>query len=252
MALCRVEPVMGTVVSFDLRDDVVPTGAVEGAIAWLHEVDERFSPFRPDSEISRLADGTLAEAEAHPDVRAVLAMCDELRRDSGGAFDARAWTGDGRLDPSGLVKGWAVQLAADRLAVAGMHAFAINAGGDIAVRGGPTPGAAWRVGIRHPERRDRVAGVIVVRDAAVATSGDYERGAHIREPRSGASPSALRSVTVVGPSLTWADAYATTAFVKGVDGLAWVAGHDGYGAYGITVDERVLWTDGFERYLAAA
>jgi thiamine biosynthesis lipoprotein ApbE len=85
MALCRVEPVMGTVVSFDLRDDVVPTGAVEGAIAWLHEVDERFSPFRPDSEVSRLADGTLAEAEAHPDVRAVLAMCDELRRDSGGA-----------------------------------------------------------------------------------------------------------------------------------------------------------------------
>ena len=252
MALRRVEPVMGTVVSFDIRDEVVPIGAVDRAVAWLHEVDKRFSPFRPDSQVSRLADGSLAESDAHPDVRAILAMCDELRRDSDGAFDARAWTGDGRLDPSGLVKGWAVQLAADRLAIAGLHAFAINAGGDIVAHGSPTPGDSWRVGIRHPDRPDRVAGVISISDAAVATSGDYERGEHIRDPHSGASGAGLRGVTVVGPSLTWADAYATTAFIKGIGGLAWVARHDGYAAYGITDDDRVLWTDGFDRYLAAA
>jgi thiamine biosynthesis lipoprotein len=252
MALRRVEPVMGTVVSFDLRDDVVPMNAVDDAVAWLHEVDERFSPFRPDSEVSRLAEGSLAEVDAHPDLRAVLALCDELRRDSDGAFDARTWTGDGRLDPSGLVKGWAVQLAADRLFTAGLRAFAITAGGDIVARGAPPPGGAWRVGIRHPDRPDRLAGVITIEDAAVATSGDYERGAHIRDPHSGASRAGLRSVTVVGPSLTWADAYATTAFIKGIDGLAWVARHDGYAAYGITDDDRVLWTEGFDRYLASA
>ncbi|HET7495386.1 MAG TPA: FAD:protein FMN transferase [Candidatus Limnocylindrales bacterium] len=253
MALRRVEPVMGTMVSIDVRDRVVPTDAVDGAVAWLHEVDARFSPFRPDSEISRLAEGTLAEVDAHPDVHIVLALCDELRRDSDGAFDARAWRSDGRLDPSGLVKGWAVQLAADRLVVAGVRAFAINAGGDIVARSSPTIRGSWRVGIRHPDHIDRVASVVAVQDGAVATSGDYERGAHIRDPRSGgARATGLRSVTVAGPSLTWADAYATTAFIKGVEGLAWVARHEGYAAYAITDDDRVLWTEGFERYLAAA
>jgi thiamine biosynthesis lipoprotein len=253
MALRRVEPVMGTVVSFDIRDRVVPTDVVDGAVAWLHEVDERFSPFRPDSEISRLADGTLADVDAHPDVHIVLAMCDALRRDSDGAFDARTWRSDGRLDPSGLVKGWAVQLAADRLVVAGLRGFAINAGGDIVARGSPTMGGSWRVGIRHPDHADRVASVIAVHGGAVATSGDYERGAHIRDPRTGgARVAGLRSMTVVGPSLTWADAYATTAFIMGVAGLAWVARHDGYAGYAITDDDRVLWTDGFDRYLAAA
>jgi FAD:protein FMN transferase len=249
----RVEPVMGTVVSFDVRDANLDEGEIDAAlgtaIAWLHEVDERFSPFRPDSEISRLAEGTLAEADAHPDVRAVLAMCDELTVDSLGAFDARAWSLDHRLDPSGLVKGWSVQIAADRLADAGLDSFAINAGGDIVARGRPAVGEAWRVGIRHPDHADRVAGVLLVTDRAVATSGAYERGDHIRDPRSGRAPTGLRSITIVGPSLAWTDAYATTAFVMGMDGLGWVAEHEGYDACAITPDDRVVWTEGIDRYL---
>ena len=251
----RVEPVMGTVVSFDVRDadldEVEIDAAVGTAIGWLHEVDERFSPFLPDSEVSRLADGTLVEANAHPDVRAVLAMCDDLMVDSMGAFDARAWNPDHRLDPSGLVKGWAVQLAADRLITAGLRSFAINAGGDIVACGRPTAIEEWRVGIRHPDHADRVAAVLAVADRAVATSGAYERGDHILDPRTGQAPDGLRSVTVVGPSLAWADAYATAAFVMGVDGLGWVAGHRGYEAYAITPDDRVVWTEGMDRYLTS-
>ena len=243
-------PVMGTVVSFDLRDGTVAPGSVAAAAAWLHEVDARFSTFRPDSELSRIADGTLDEREAHPDVRAILAMADDLGLDSGGAFDARAWRADGRLDPSAIVKGWALQVAADRLALAGARAFAINGGGDIVTGRGPLPGVPWRVGIRHPDRPDRVAAVLAVEDAAVATSAAYERGAHIRDPRDGRVPSGVRSMTVVGPSLTWADAFATTAYVLGHDGLDWVAGHDGYAAYAITWDDRVRWTPGMDRYLA--
>jgi FAD:protein FMN transferase len=251
----RVEPVMGTVVSFDVRDaDLGPDeihDALGTAIAWLHEVDARFSPFLPQSEVSRLADGTLAETDAHPDVGAVLAMCDDLDVDSLGAFDARAWSPDGRLDPSGFVKGWSVQLAADRLVAARLRSFAINAGGDIVARGRPAALDAWRVGIRHPDHADQVAAVLWVTDRAVATSGAYERGDHIRDPRTEDAPSALRSVTVVGPDLTWADAYATTAFVMGLDGLGWVTGHPGYDAYAITADNRVVWTEGIDRYLAS-
>jgi thiamine biosynthesis lipoprotein len=238
----HVEHVMGTVVSFDFRAGEPRPAALQRAIAWLHEVDERFSPYRPDSEVSRIADGTLTECEAHPDVRAVLAMCEALRVDSDGAFDARRWSSDGRLDPSGLVKGWAVQRAADELDAAGVRDFAIGAGGDIVSCGEPEIGRAWRVGIRHPREADRVAAVVAVTDLAVATSATYERGAHIRDPRSARASGDLQSLTVVGPSLTWADAFATTAFVLGLDGLAWVADHAGYGALAITNDDRVIWT----------
>jgi thiamine biosynthesis lipoprotein len=245
----HVEHVMGTVMSFDFRAGEPPPAAPERAIAWLHEVDARFSPYRPDSEVSRLADGTLAERDAHPDVRAVLAMCEALRIESGGAFDIRRWSSDGRLDPSGLVKGWAVQRAADELDAAGVRDYALGAGGDIVARGEPDVDRAWRVGIRHPREVERVAAVLAVTDMAVATSATYERGAHIRDPRSARASDDLQSLTVVGPSLAWADAYATTAFVLGLDGLAWVADHTGYGALAITNDDRVIWTPTVEELL---
>ena len=243
-------PVMGTVVSFDIRDHgpAPDPAALDDVIAWLHAVDRRFSPYLADSEISRIADGRLVERNAHPDVREVLHLADQLAVDSDGAFDARRWSADGRLDPSGLVKGWSIQIAADRLVAAGARAFSINAGGDIVTRGGPVPGTGWRVGIRHPDRLDRVASVLTVRDGAVATSAAYERGAHIRDPRDNRVPGGVRSMTVVGPSLTWADAYATTAYVMGLGGLDWVAARDGYSALAITWDDRVRWTAGMDAY----
>ncbi len=250
----RTESVMGTVVSFDIRAATVPPTAIDasidGAVAWLHEVDHRFSPFRPDSEVSRIGGRSLAERDANPDVRNVLAMADALAAASGGAFDVRGWRTDGRLDPCGIVKGWSTQVAADRLADDGVTAFGITAGGDITVHGdGPRGGGRWHIGVRHPDRPDRVAAVLAVRDSTVATSAAYERGAHIRDPRTGGTPSGVRSMTVVGPSLTWADAYATTAYVLGLDGLDWVSAHDGYDAYAITWDDTVRWTPGMDRLL---
>jgi thiamine biosynthesis lipoprotein len=246
----HAERVMGTVVSFDLRGERPVSGALDRAVARLHDVDARFSSYRADSEVSRLADGTLTERDAHPDVRAVLAMCDALQIDSGGAFDARRWSPDGRLDPSGLVKGWAVQRAADELAAAGLRDFAIDAGGDLVTRGEPEAGRPWRVGIRHPGAGHRVAAVLAVGDLAVATSGLYERGPHIRDPRTHRATRGLQSLTVAGPSLTWVDAYATTAFVMGLDGLSWVADHAGFGALAITSDDRMIWTPVLQDVLA--
>lgn len=239
---------MGTVVSFDVRSAAPADDALDDAIAWLREVDDRFSPYQPDSEIGRIADGTLHEDDAHPDVRTVLAMADALASESGGAFDARRWRADGRLDPSGLVKGWSIQVAADRMEAVGLDAFAINAGGDVVTRGRPRAGEEWRVGIRHPDRGDKVAAVLAVHDLAVATSAAYERGAHIRDPRDGRVPGGIRSLTVVGPSLTWADAYATAGYVMGLDGLDWVAAHEGYDGLAITWDDRLRWTSGADRY----
>ncbi len=241
-AFRRVEHIMGTAITVDVREGDLGPADLDSAFDRLRAVEALFSTYRPDSEISRLGRGELAEAACSPEVRQVLALGDDLLRTSDGYLDVRGHRLDGHPDPTAIVKGWAVEEAAWMIAEAGARRFAINAGGDIVVRGGVGAAEPWRVGIRHPREPDRVAAVVLLRDAAIATSGGYERGDHIVNPHTGRPPADLLSVSVVGPSLTYADAYATAAFAMGLDGLSWVASHPGYGAYGITADGRVLWT----------
>ena len=249
--LRRVEPIMGTVLSVEIRPPLVDPDTIDAMIADLRDIEARFSTFRPDSEISRIARGELAEAEASLDVRQALAACDHLARATAGAFDARRPGPDGTpgLDPSGYVKGWAIEEAAWRLDAAGASNYWLNAGGDIVARGSAGDGRRWRVGIRHPDRADRLAAVLAVTDRAVATSGSYERGDHVLDPRTGRPARGLRSVTVVGPGLAFTDAYATAVLVMGRDGLAWLDGQSGYAGLAITDDGRVVWTAAMEAYL---
>jgi FAD:protein FMN transferase len=241
-----VEPIMGTVVSLDVRGahgDTDVVEAIERAMEWLHRVDARFSTYRTDSEISRMARGELDALDASPDVREALDRCEDLRDATGGWFDHCA---GGVLDPSALVKGWAVQRAADALSATGVSDFCLSAGGDLVVRGGARPSEGWRVGIQHPQDRGAVAATLEVSDLAVATSGAYERGAHVRDPHSGRPPSGVLSVTVTGPDLGTAAAYSTAAFAMGVDGPAWTLRlAAGYEALTILADETVLATPGF-------
>jgi FAD:protein FMN transferase len=245
----RIEHVMGMPVIVDLRDRDVPEEAVDELFEWLHWVDATFSTFKPESEICRIDRGELALEDAHPEVRAVLARCELLERETGGYFSLRAGP-DGRLDPAGLVKGWAVDRAAAILEAHGAANYAVNAGGDIRLRGGPLPADRWRIGIQHPLRRDRIAAVVETRDLAIATSGAYERGEHVFDPHTHVPPAGVLSVTIVGPDLATADAYATTAFAMGQRGAQWTSTLDGY--EGLTIladpsgeDGRVLLTPGF-------
>jgi thiamine biosynthesis lipoprotein len=172
-------------------------------------------------------------------VRKVLERCEALRSQTGGYFDARY---AGALDPSGYVKGWAAERAAQLLEARGATELCVDAAGDVVVRGGP-----WRVGIRHPVRRDRLCAVLEVTDAAVATSGAYERGDHILDPHTGRPPRGTLSVTVVGPDLGAADAYATAAFAMGSGAAAWTAGLAAYEALTVTEGDRMLSTPGMAR-----
>ena len=246
----RVEHIMGTAISIDLRDPDVEGEVVAAAFDWFRAVDARFSPFQPQSQISRLGRGELTLEECAVEVGEVLSLCEDLRRQSGGVFNAWRWRPDGRLDPSGLVKGWSVERAAELLARAGARNFCINAGGDIVVRGEPEPGRSWRIGIRHPRHATALAAVLNAMDLAVATSGNYERGDHITDGRTGMPNRELLSMTVVGPSLTLADAYATAGFAMGSAGVAWVAGRPGYSPYAVTREGRVQYTDPFGALLA--
>jgi thiamine biosynthesis lipoprotein len=240
----RVEHVMGMPVVVDVRDPDVDDAVVDRLIEWLHLVDARFSTYKEDSEISRINRGELSLEDAHADVREVLERCEELRRETNGYFDARPRSED-VLDPSGLVKGWSVDRAAAILDEAGVRNYAVNAGGDMLLRGRAIPDDYWRVGILHPTEHDKIAKVVVANELAVATSGAYNRGDHVLDPHTRRPPEGVLSVTITGPVLATADAYATAAFAMGLEGPNWTARLRGYEAMTILADETVLSTPGF-------
>ena len=242
--LRRVEHVMGMPIVIDIRDQGAACGLLDRAFDEFRTIDERFSTYKDDSEITRINRGDLAIDDAHPDVHDVLARCDALRVETRGFFDVRAISSSA-IDPSGLVKGWAVDRVGELLGEAGMRDFAINAGGDVIVRGRGLPDGCWRVGIQHPTIGDKIAKVVVANDLAIATSGAYARGDHVVNPHTRRPPGGVLSVTVTGPVLAIADAYATAAFAMGTNGPAWTARLRGYEAITILADERVLSTPGF-------
>lgn len=217
---------MGLPVSITVRGPGARTpathGVVQGVYAELRHADRVFSTYRSDSEVSLLRAGALHPSLLSPDVALVRDLCDEARVLTGGWFDAGAGT---RWDPSGLVKGWAVERAAR--ALAGCGDWLVNAGGDLL---GSSTGDAWRVAVEHPSDRARQVCVLPLRAGAVATSGTAARGRHLLDPRTGAPVADhLLSATVVGPSLLWADVLATACFVEGpasLDRLAALPGHE--------------------------
>lgn len=236
----RTAAVMGTVAVVDIADPL-PHARLEElttrVFGWLHEVDRRFSTFRQDSEVNRLDRGELLLAECSRDLRRVLARCGELSRVTAGYFDMYA---TGRLDPSGYVKGWSVQIASQLLTDAGAPNHCVEAGGDIQSRGRPAPGADWQIGVRHPWEPDKLSWILHGTDLAVATSGTYERGRHVIDARSGAPALGLCSVTVVGHDLATADAYATASLAMGEAGLDWLAELDDHTAAAVTDDGRAF------------
>ncbi len=247
-AVRHAEEVMGTVFSFDVRggrSDAV-AGALGEAVAGLHRVDEVFSAYRRDSQLSRLARGELTVAECDPEVAQVLALGAEAERVSDGWFSLRY---RGGLDPTGIVKGWAAERAARRIAAAGVSGVSVNGGGDVQVLGAPDAQRPWRVGVSDPLRPGGLAAVVSAAgtsELAVATSGTAERGAHIVDPRTGRSAiTDLVAVTVVAPSLTWADCWATAAFAMGSrEGLAWLDSLPDVEALLITAGDEVRCTHG--------
>jgi thiamine biosynthesis lipoprotein len=224
-----VEHVMGMPVTLVLRgrDASGPAGvaAWSAVVDSLRAADRVFSTYREDSEISRLRAGTLTHDLASPEVVEVLALCEAARVASGGAFDAwRPGPDGGRaLDPSGAVKGWAVERAARLLDGLDGTDSCLSAGGDMVCRTRAAGSAGWSIGIEDPRDPARVLARLPITDGAVATSGTVHRGEHLVDARTGAVPTGVASVTVVTGSLTWADIDATAAYAHGPAAAEWLA-----------------------------
>ena len=246
----HAQPVMGTVVSIDLRPQGLPMARTRSAIAAacevLHRADDVFSLYRPDTPLSRLRRGELELEQCPPSVAEVMALCEQAKAASDGWFDP--WSLPGGFDPTGLVKGWAAREAARRLEAAGVGAAMVNAAGDIATFGTPWQRDAWRVGIRDPAAADRLSAVIELR-GSVATSGLYERGAHVWDAKRGHPAAGVASASVCGPDLALADAFATGLVAGAGEGLGAVE-RAGYQALLVLVDGESISTAGFPALVA--
>ncbi len=243
----HLEHVMGTVVTFDIftTDDSPGSELSLGlarARASLRHADAVFSTWKADSPVSRLRRGEVTVEDAPPEVADVLEGCAVARQASGGWFDP--WAMPGGVDPTGYVKGWAAQRALASLASVEMTGAMVNAAGDIAAIGGPAPATHFRVGIVDPFSPRQVACVVELA-GAIATSGTYERGHHLIDPRSGRPATGTASASVTGPDLGLADALATGLAVAGHDGLPMIEALDGYDALVIGLDGVRRWTEGF-------
>ncbi|VXB18619.1 Thiamin biosynthesis lipoprotein ApbE [Microbacterium sp. 8M] len=254
----RTAELMGTVASVHvLTVDRSPAPALavrisaaqDAAIAQLHEIDALFSPFRPDSQISLLRAGELRAGDADPRIAEVAEACARLAEASGGRFDAHR---QGWFDPTGYVKGWAVERAAVRhlaplLSEPGVVAVALSAGGDMQLLTAADADWTWSIGIADPDRAGELRARIPLREGAVATSGPSERGAHIVDPRTGAAVADAPTATVIADRLSDADAWATVAVVAGFDDLTWLRAAPDCSGVLIAPDGRIRrWTHGVE------
>ena len=243
----REEKVMGTVVVLELYGDASVTSyelspSLHAAIHELHEADRIFSTYDPASALSRVRAGTLDLADAPRVISGVLELCRDARELSDGWFDP--WRLNGGVDPTGYVKGWAAQRALEQLRAGPARAAMVNAAGDLVCFGVPHPGDHFRVGIVDPFRPDSLVALVELR-TALATSGTYERGAHLIDPFTGRADARLASASVSGPDLGMCDALATALCVAGEELLATIHTLAGYEAFVVGLDGTRAWTNGF-------
>jgi len=240
--------IMGMPITVEVVDTET-TGPLERAFAYFNAVDARFSPFKDESEVSALNRGEVGMADMSPEMREILLLSEATRWDTRGYFDIRR--PDGRIDPSGLVKGWAIRNAAAGIAAAGHRNYYVEAGGDIQCAGVNASGEPWRIGIRNPFDATQIVKRLVPGEAGVATSGSYVRGAHIYDPHeAGSGLDDIVSLTVVARDIYEADRFATAAFAMGREGITFIEKTPGLEGYAIDRDGIATMTTGFSRLVA--
>ncbi len=239
---------MGMPVTVEVVDPAVTEPVLDAVYAYFEYIDEKFSTYKETSEISKINRHELALEDASEDMRTIFALSEQTRLETEGYFDIFY---NGRYDPSGLVKGWAIFQAAELLREKGFQNYYVEAGGDIQLAGSNAQGRDWRVGIRNPFEMNEIVKVLSATDCGIATSGTYVRGQHIYNPKNaGALELDILSLTVIGPDIYEADRFATAAFAMGKKGLGFIARLDGFEGYSIDKDRRATFTAGFGRFVA--
>ncbi len=239
---------MGMPVAVEIVDASATEAAIDAVFDYFRYIDEKFSTYKDTSEIMQINRSELALENASEDMQTIFALADQTRQETFGYFDIRH---NGTIDPSGIVKGWAIYNAAEILRRMGYQNFYVDAGGDIQAVGKNDQGQDWRVGIRSPFNLDQIVKVVSVSNLGVATSGTYVRGQHIYNPKdSHREIDEIVSLTVIGRNIYEADRFATAAFAMGRDGIVFVEHLEGFEGYLIDSGGIATLTSGFERYVS--
>jgi FAD:protein FMN transferase len=242
----QTEVIMGMPITIEVAGETEPD-ILHRTFTYFREVDERYSPYKSTSEVCR-ANAGQSIRELSSEFQWVLDLCAQTKTETMGYFDA--FHGN-KLDPSGLVKGWAIQNAANQLRLRGHTNFYIEAGGDVQIDGLNENGQSWSLGIRNPFDTQTIVKQLAVSGCGVATSGTYIRGDHIYDPvHDYAAPRVVQSITIIGPNVYDADRFATAAFAMGSDGVNFIENLKGFEAYMIDNAQTATFTSGFSRYVA--
>jgi thiamine biosynthesis lipoprotein len=241
--------VWGTILYIEAASTTIDRAAIDAAIVEVKkfaiEVDNTFSTYKENSFISRLRRGEIEIGQCPGDVQEVWDACQNAKYLSDGAFDP--WAVAGGFDPSGYVKGWAADRIAQALLTAGCGHIQVNAAGDLTLRGGNLLDSGevepWKIGVTNPDNKQEVLRIFEIFDGAIATSGTYERGAHITDPYTGLIAIGARSATVLGPDGGLTDAMATALMVTGDDGIKFFGQPElaDYSAWCIDRNEDSAW-----------
>jgi thiamine biosynthesis lipoprotein len=244
----RTELIMGMPITIE----IVGTGVkkhFEVVFDYFRQVDNRYSTYKPGSEISQINAGLL-KARWTDEMKLVLGLCEQTRKDTKGYFNIKH---NDKLDPSGLVKGWAINNAANLLRREQVTDFYIEAGGDIQVSGRDAGRQPWTVGIRNPFNINEIIKTLAVSSEGVATSGTYIRGQHIYDPfHPKQAINRVSSLTVIGHNIYEADRFATAAYAMGEAGIGFIESVPGLEGYMVTDDQLATYTSDFERYVVNA
>src|SRR5258708_4965637 len=170
--------IMGMPITIIIEDANPQQEAFDKVYDYFAYIDERYSPYKQTSEVSMINAG-LPRSEWSGEMQVVLALCEQTKQVTNGYFDIEH---NGHIDPSGLVKGWAINNAAMILRKLNYSNFCIEGGGDFQVSGRPRENRNWQIGIRNPFKLDEVVKIVTVKTQGVATSGTYIRGQHIYNP----------------------------------------------------------------------
>jgi thiamine biosynthesis lipoprotein len=238
---------MGMPITLEIIDSSVTESPFDDVFSYFAYVDEKFSTYKEDSEISRINRHELLLEESSEDMKTIFDLAEQTRLETDGYFNIRH---NDRDDPSGVVKGWAICNAAQILRMQGFTNFYVEAGGDIQMSGMNELGQSWRVGIRNPFNLDEIVKVLCVTDCGVATSGTYVRGQHIYNPLDDhLIITDILSLTVIGSDIYEADRFATAAFAMGKSGIDFIESLEGFEGYMIDGNKTATFTTGFGKWV---
>jgi thiamine biosynthesis lipoprotein len=242
--------IMGMPVILEVIDSWVTGKTFDEVFAYFEYVDRKFSTYKDESEISLINRQEITVEQSSEDMQAIFMLAEQTRQETDGYFDIAR---NGKYDPSGIVKGWAIYNAAEILRQAGFKNYYVDAGGDIQVSGKNDEGQDWRVGIQSPFNPKEIVKVVSLQDCGMATSGTYVRGQHIYDPKDSEQPiTEIVSLTVIGPDIYEADRFATAAFAMGSAGIYFIENLKGFEGYMIDPKGLATYTSGFERYVCHA